>query len=168
MIKKTLVQFGDVHHLVVVNDGHLIYPPDDAQTEDMMLTTVLHACEILTTRVSQTGSVLFILNSRIREDEHTLSNFASALDEKLRIYAKQLAKQRAPLRVNIITTNLAAHAVFCKMPVAQRKRALHSISERLPLRRRFSPKYLADAVVFLLGNEFITNADIPVDGGESL
>lgn len=76
---------------------------------------------------------------------------------------KILARALAPdIRVNAIAPGLALRAE--EMPPAEWERLVN----RLPARRAAEPDEVADALEFLIKNEYITGQTIAVDGGYSL
>jgi NAD(P)-dependent dehydrogenase (short-subunit alcohol dehydrogenase family) len=53
--------------------------------------------------------------------------------------------------------------------VGERKRDLVAMqAARLPVKRIGTPEDIADAVLFLMKNGFVTGITLPVDGGHSL
>lgn len=50
----------------------------------------------------------------------------------------------------------------------QRAEVVKAIAQKLPVKRIGKPEEIADAVLFLMGNGFITGATLLIDGGDAL
>jgi NAD(P)-dependent dehydrogenase (short-subunit alcohol dehydrogenase family) len=154
--RKTLSTFGSVDHIVFFDDGHVLPQGSVADSVVQLVTRLIH-------ELTPKHSVLLVMNEAVAEPEQP-----SVPDSGWSQLVLQAAHAHAPLRVNAITTNLISHAIYCKLPAVAKRQALDSIAEQLPLGKKFATHYLADAILFLLGNDFITNAMLPVDGGQGM
>ena len=81
-------------------------------------------------------------------------------------FARGLAIDLAPIRVNAIAPGLIA------TPLHERRggkeaaaKRLEQMAARLPLKRVGRPEDIADAVLFLMKNQFVTGITLTVDGG---
>lgn len=50
----------------------------------------------------------------------------------------------------------------------QRQEVVKAVAEKLPVRRIGKPEEIADAVLFLMGNGFVTGATLLINGGDAL
>ncbi len=81
-------------------------------------------------------------------------------------FARGLAVDLAPIRVNAIAPGLIA------TPLHERRggkeaaaKRLEQMAARLPLKRVGRPEDIAEAVLFLMQNQFVTGITLTVDGG---
>jgi NAD(P)-dependent dehydrogenase (short-subunit alcohol dehydrogenase family) len=81
-------------------------------------------------------------------------------------FARGLAVDLAPIRVNAIAPGLIA------TPLHERRggkdaaaKRLAQMAARLPLKRVGRPEDIADAVLFLMRNQFVTGITLTIDGG---
>jgi NAD(P)-dependent dehydrogenase (short-subunit alcohol dehydrogenase family) len=77
-------------------------------------------------------------------------------------FARALAVELAPIRVNTIQPGLV-DTPFLNQFGERRDALIAEYSERLPVKRR--PDEIADAVLFLMKNGFVTGITLTVDGG---
>jgi NAD(P)-dependent dehydrogenase (short-subunit alcohol dehydrogenase family) len=84
-------------------------------------------------------------------------------------FARGLALDLAPIRVNTIAPGLIAtplhEALGGKEGAAKR---IEQIAARLPLKRAGRSEDIADAVLFLMRNQFVTGITLTIDGGALL
>ncbi|MCA9405422.1 MAG: SDR family oxidoreductase [Candidatus Omnitrophica bacterium] len=108
------------------------------------------------------GSVINILDTNVSKDEtqHTTYLLSKkALTELTRMAAVELAPN---IRVNGIAPG------FILAPEGAKSGYLKRLKEKIPLRKKGEPAYIADTVMFLVQNPYITGEIIFVDGGEHL
>jgi NAD(P)-dependent dehydrogenase (short-subunit alcohol dehydrogenase family) len=82
--------------------------------------------------------------------------------------ARNLAVEIAPIRVNTVCAGVIDTEMLDKVFGEQREEMVRAIGEKLPVKRIGKPAEIADAVLFLMGNGFITGATLLVDGGDAL
>jgi NAD(P)-dependent dehydrogenase (short-subunit alcohol dehydrogenase family) len=83
-------------------------------------------------------------------------------------YARALAVELGPIRVNTIAPGLIDTPLIAAVMGERAPEILKHEGERLPVRRVGRPEDIADAVVFLMSNGFTTGITLTVDGGRSL
>ena len=79
-------------------------------------------------------------------------------------FARALAVDLAPIRVNTIQPGLV-DTPFLDGLGGRRKALIEEYSKRLPVKRVGRPEEIADAVIFLMKNGFVTGITLTVDGG---
>ncbi len=79
---------------------------------------------------------------------------------------RALALDLAPIRVNAIAPGLIDTPLWDAF--GPQREAILARASKLPVGRAGRPEEIAEAVVFLMTNGFITGAVLPVDGGGSL
>jgi len=83
-------------------------------------------------------------------------------------FARSLAIDLAPIRVNTIAPGLIDTPLIDAL-VGERKHDLIAMqASRLPVKRIGTPNDIADAVLFLMKNGFVTGITLTVDGGHTL
>ena len=83
-------------------------------------------------------------------------------------FARSLALELAPIRVNTIQPGFIDTPLIDEL-AGERKRDLIAMqSARLPVKRVGTPEDIADAVLFLMKNGFVTGITLTVDGGHTL
>lgn len=79
-----------------------------------------------------------------------------------RTFAVELAQRNPKVRVNAILPGPVM--LPAELPAEEREQVIQSTL----VKREGTPEHVADAVLFLLRNEFITGVCLPVDGGRSV
>jgi NAD(P)-dependent dehydrogenase (short-subunit alcohol dehydrogenase family) len=82
--------------------------------------------------------------------------------------AHTLAKELAPLRVNAISPGLVDTPAYDWMREEEKHAFFEQMSRNLPVGRVGQPMEIAEAVVFLIANGFVTGTVLDVDGGARL
>ncbi len=83
-------------------------------------------------------------------------------------FARSLAIELAPIRVNTIQPGFIDTPLIDEL-VGERKQDLIAMqASRLPVKRIGTPEDIADAVLFLMKNGFVTGITLTVDGGHTL
>lgn len=108
------------------------------------------------------GHIINILDARINRPagDHLVYRLSKS---GLWHLTESLAQDVAP---NIQVNGLALGAIM--PPPGKDKDYFERMSEHIPLARTGSPKSVGEAVVFLVGQKFITGTVLPIDGGEFL
>jgi NAD(P)-dependent dehydrogenase (short-subunit alcohol dehydrogenase family) len=86
-----------------------------------------------------------------------------ALQQFTRSLARELGELN--IRVNAVAPGIIRTRFHEKMTPEQKK---HNLDNRIPLHREGTPKDVAETVVFLMKNDFITGENIVVDGGMTM
>ncbi len=81
---------------------------------------------------------------------------------------RPLALELAPTRVNAVAPGVVETPYWDKMDPAARSAFLDAAARGVPVRRTGRPEDVADAVLFLAGNGFVTGTVLLVDGGRHL
>lgn len=83
-------------------------------------------------------------------------------------FARSLALELAPIRVNTVQPGFIDTPLIDEL-VGERKRDLLAMqAARLPVKRIGTPEDIAEAVLFLMKNGFVTGITLTVDGGHTL
>ena len=89
----------------------------------------------------------------------------TAMNAAIEAVAKILAKELAPIRVNVVSPGLTDTEAYRTMDAQARQAMLERASLSLPAGRHGQPDDLARAYLFTIDNTFVTGAVIDVDGG---
>lgn len=89
----------------------------------------------------------------------------TAMNAALEAVAKVLAKELAPLRVNVVSPGLTDTEAYAGMPDEARRAMLDRAATSLPAGRHGRAEDLARGYLFAIDNPFVTGAIIDVDGG---
>jgi len=92
----------------------------------------------------------------------------SAVNAAITAMAYTMAKELAPLRVNVISPGPVDTPAYDWMTPEEKREFFRQTSVNLPLRRLGRAEEVAEAVLFLLNNAFVTGAVIDIDGGARL
>jgi NAD(P)-dependent dehydrogenase (short-subunit alcohol dehydrogenase family) len=82
-------------------------------------------------------------------------------------FARNLARELAPsgIRVNCVSPGVIRTPFQDFLTPEQ---VANNIANRIPLRREGSPQQVADLIVSLIQNDFITGENVVIDGGMSM
>lgn len=89
----------------------------------------------------------------------------TAMNAALEAVAKVLARELAPLRVNVVSPGLTDSEAYAGMAEDARLAMLQRAANNLPVGRVGRPQDLAQGYLLAIDNPFITGAVIDIDGG---
>jgi NAD(P)-dependent dehydrogenase (short-subunit alcohol dehydrogenase family) len=84
------------------------------------------------------------------------------------VFARAMALELAPTRVNIVRPGIVDTPMLARMAGDRRDEVLAAQAKRIPLRRVAQPEEIAEAVMFLMTNEYTTGSTLTIDGGFSI
>ena len=123
-----------------------------------------YAAKYAAPKIGEGGSITFMSGSSARRPLPGAA-VASASCAAIDTFARALALDLAPLRVNSIQPGYVDTPLFDDLFGDQREEILTATAERLPLKRIGQPEEIADAVLFLMKNSYVTGVNLIVDGG---
>ena len=89
----------------------------------------------------------------------------SAMNAAVEVMGKTLAKELAPLRVNVISPGMVETGMWGEMSDAERGAMAQRAGAGLPVKRVGQGADLAQAYLMVMQNGFMTGAVVDVDGG---
>ncbi|MFG1998848.1 SDR family oxidoreductase [Spirillospora sp. NPDC048911] len=92
----------------------------------------------------------------------------AAVNGALASFARALALELAPIRVNVISPGWVETPMWDAIAGDAAPERLAAVAERLPAGRVGRPEDIADAITALLRNTYITGTVLEVDGGHRL
>ena len=160
---------------------HLFISAQDASTAPLSETTIeklrptldskiwgaFHVVKHGVSQIRANGSITFISGLAGRRGYAGFA-VAGAANAGIEAVARNLAVEVAPIRVNTVCAGVIDTGMLDKVFGEQRTEVVKTIAEKLPVKRIGKPEEIADAVLFLRGNGFITGATLLVDGGDAL
>jgi NAD(P)-dependent dehydrogenase (short-subunit alcohol dehydrogenase family) len=162
-----------VDHVAVFAGEQPVSPLPDAELAlfrramEARVWGALAVCKYAAPKMSPTSSVTFCSGLSAHRPRRGRSIGATAT-AALESFGRAMAIELAPIRVNTICPGPILTPMLERSFETDRKAALSAISSRVPLGRLGTPEEIADAVVFLMGNGFITGVTLHIDGGMTL
>ena len=171
-------RLGPVDHVVVTANAAATVPgvirpvsDIDLAAADRFMRTKFwgpyHVARHAPRTLREGGSLLFFSGAAARRSlpNHTA---IAATNGAVEAFAKQLAKEIAPIRVNVISPGLVDTSAYDAIPEARRNEMYAAAGASLPVGRIGTVQDIADAALFALGNRFLTGAVLDVDGGRQV
>lgn len=115
--------------------------------------------------LSQAGSITLTsgVASRAGMANHSMIGAANSAIEAA---ARQLAKEIAPRRINVVAPGVTATTTYDAMPEAARADFIRKTTAHVPLQRIAQPQEIALAYLFAMGCSYLTGDILDVSGGQ--
>jgi len=169
-LKTAFETIGPFDHLVTTA-ANLHYAPvtefDAADALEVITSKLLGpvlAVKHAAKHLSPEGSILFV-SGVAAEKPMEGASLVAAVNGGLSALARTLAVELAPVRVNVVSPGVTDTPSWNGMEEKSKREFFASLGSQLPSRRIGRPSDLADAIVFVLGNGFVTGETLVVDGG---
>jgi NAD(P)-dependent dehydrogenase (short-subunit alcohol dehydrogenase family) len=163
-------ELDSVDH-VFITAGALLFDPKletDAKAVrpalDMRFWGAFNAAKFASAKMSAGGSITFMSGTAAIRPLRGAS-VATASCGAVEAFARALALELAPIRVNTIQPGLIDTPFLDTLGDDRRKAIVADYSARLPVGRVGRAEDVADAVLFLMKNGFVTGITLTVDGG---
>jgi NAD(P)-dependent dehydrogenase (short-subunit alcohol dehydrogenase family) len=131
---------------------------------DMRFWGALYAAKYAAPKMRSSGSITFMSGTAASRPIAGAS-VASASCGAVNAFARALAVDLAPIRVNTIQPGFVDTPLLAEVLGPQRAEVLSATAARLPVRRVGKPEDIADAVLFLMKNGYVNGIALTVDGG---
>jgi NAD(P)-dependent dehydrogenase (short-subunit alcohol dehydrogenase family) len=161
--------FATVDH-VFITAGMVTFDPKLAPASDALRPALdqrfwgaLYAAKYAATKMGAGGSITFMSGTTAIRPLAGAA-VATASCGAVEAFARSLALDLAPIRVNTIQPGLV-DTPFLDLLGDRRQAIIDDYSRRLPVGRPGRPEEIADAVLFLMRNQFVTGITLTVDGG---
>jgi 3-oxoacyl-[acyl-carrier protein] reductase len=170
-VKETELALGSVAVLVhcaggPVNGGLLELTPETWNAAfDLHVHAVFHLSRAVVPSMQARKEGAIILISSVAGIRGVITNPAyQVVKGALPQFARALAREFAAdnIRVNCVAPGVIRTAFHAAMSAEQKK---INLEQRIPLRREGTPEQVADAIVLLAKNDYITGETLAVDGG---
>lgn len=172
-VEAAFARIGQFDHLFIsaqdVATAPLLETTKDKlrPTLDSKIWGALHVVKHAASRISEQGSVVFISGLAGRKGFPGFAVFGAA-NAGIEAVAHTLAVELAPIRVNTVCAGVINTPVLDRVFGEQKSQYIEQIAAKLPVRRIGNPEEIADAVLFLMSNGFITGTTLLIDGGDAL
>ena len=172
-VEAAFTKIGTFNHLFISAQDAATAPLSEMAkdkfrpTLDSKIWGALHVVKHAASRTSEHGSIVFVsgLAGRKGYPGYALAGAANAGIEAV---ARNLAVELAPIRVNTVCAGVIDTAMLDRVFGEQKSQIIGQIAAKLPVRRIGRPEEIADAVLFLMKNQFMTGTTLLVDGGDAL
>ncbi|HET9956579.1 MAG TPA: SDR family oxidoreductase [Polyangiaceae bacterium] len=172
-VARLAAQSGAVDHLVVTAVAGAYAPIAQLELEaarsviDSKLVAAMLLAKHVGTKLPAGGSIT--LTSGIAKDRPMPGGaMVAAVNGALSAFARALALELAPARVNVVSPGWVDTPVWDRLAGSAKQEKWDSLARRLPVGRIGSVEDLAPAYLFLMENGFTTGTTIHVDGGHAL
>jgi NAD(P)-dependent dehydrogenase (short-subunit alcohol dehydrogenase family) len=172
-IAQAFIKIGDFDHLFI--------SAQDATTATLSATTIEKlrptldskirgALQVVKHSIDQIhphGSITFISGLAGRRGYAGFA-VAGAANAGIEAVGRNLAVELVPIRVNTVCAGVIDTEMLDRVFGEKRGEIVEAIANKLPVQRIGKPEEIADAVLFLMGNGFVTGSTLLVDGGDAL
>lgn len=131
---------------------------------DTRFLGALYAAKYSAPKIRSGGSITFMSGTAARRPLPGAS-VATASCGAVEAFARALALDLAPIRVNTIQPGYVDTPLLDDLLGSQRNEVLAAAAARLPVKRIGRADEIADAVLFLMKNGYVTGITLTVDGG---
>ena len=127
----------------------------------------LYAAKYGGSKMTSGGSITFMSGTSVLKPIPGAS-VGSASCGAVEAFARSLAVDLAPIRVNTIVPGFIDTPLIKELAGDQAEAIMAREAARLPVKRIGRPEDIADAVLFLMKNTYVTGITLTVDGGRLL
>ncbi|MCP1291600.1 SDR family oxidoreductase [Chromobacterium sp. S0633] len=173
-LARAFADIGRIDHLVLTAGARVGAPAlaelsEEAlrQTFDVKLFGSLLAVREALPYLTERASVTFTSGLLARKFSSG-GLLKSTVNAALEAAAKNLAKELAPRRVNVVSPGVVDTELWGEAGSAARQATLARIGQGLPVGRVGQPRELAQAYLLAMANGFISGAVLDVEGGALL
>ncbi|MFG1374946.1 SDR family oxidoreductase [Xanthobacter oligotrophicus] len=118
-------------------------------------------------QVADGGSITFV-SGFLSHRPSAGAVLQGAINAAIEALARGLVLERAPVRVNTVSPGLIDTPLWQGMREDDRAAMFARTAERLPARRVGRPEDIAQAILFVATNPFVTGTTVTVDGGGTI
>ncbi len=172
-VKAAFSEIGQFDHLFISAQDAATAPLSETTkdkfrpTLDSKIWGALHIVKHAAAYTQREGSIVFISGLAGRKGYPGFA-LAGAANAGIEAVARNLAVELAPIRVNTVCAGVIDTAMLDKVFGTQRQAIVEAIANELPVKRIGKPEEVADAVLFLMSNGFVTGTTLLIDGGDAL
>ncbi len=167
-------QVGSFDHLALVGSGKAAWGSfRDLKLEDLKVAFdqkfygFFLCSQAALNKIRADGSITFVIGGASRSAIPGTTGVA-AVNGAIQAMAFTMAKELAPLRVNILSPGLVDTPVYDWMTPEQKADFFKQMGGELPVGRVGKPDEIGQAVSYFIKNGFTTGAILDVDGGGRL
>lgn len=170
-IDSLFARVGRIDHLVLTASADAAWGPFPSVSAAALraalegkLLGYWQALQAALPHLRRDGSVVMLSGAASRTAMPGTSGLA-AVNGAITQMACTLARELAPLRVNVVSPGLVDTPAYDPLPTDVKAGMFAGAAQSLPVGRTGTSDDIAEAIVYLLGNGFTTGAILDVDGG---
>lgn len=170
-LSALFARIGRIDHLVLAASANAAWGPFASISADALrgalegkLIAYWQALQAALPHLRRDGSVVMLSGAASRTAMPGTAGLA-AVNGGITQMAQTLARELAPLRVNVVSPGLVDTPAYDGLPADAKAGMFAGAAKALPVGRTGAADDIADAIVYLLGNGFTTGAILDVDGG---
>jgi NAD(P)-dependent dehydrogenase (short-subunit alcohol dehydrogenase family) len=164
-------RIGRIDHLVLAASSNAAWGPFAATGAGALraalegkLVGYWQSLQAALPHLRRDGSVVMLTGAASRTAMPGTAGLA-AVNGAITQMAQTLARELAPLRVNVVSPGLVDTPAYDGLPAEAKAGMFAGAAGSLPVGRTGTPEDIAEAILYLLGNGFTTGAILDVDGG---
>jgi NAD(P)-dependent dehydrogenase (short-subunit alcohol dehydrogenase family) len=164
-------RIGRIDHLVLAASANAAWGPFSSITASMLRSALegkllgyWQALQAALPHLRRDGSVVMLSGAASRTAMPGTAGLA-AVNGAITQMAQTLARELAPLRVNVVSPGLVDTPAYDGLPAEAKEGMFAGAAKSLPVGRTGTSDDIAQAIVYLLANGFTTGAVLDVDGG---
>jgi len=171
-VRDLFDSFDHVDHVATLAGTHVTGALVEVDTEalrgpvDNRFWGPLYICKYAAPKMT-TGSITICTGAGVARPRRGAGIVAAAAGGS-EFLARAMAVELAPVRVNVIRPGIVDTPLLDRLAPNGRDELLQAMAKRVPLGRVAQPEEIADAIVFLMNNQYVTGSTLTVDGGSSL
>ncbi len=172
-VARAFADIGTLDHLFISAQNASTAPLSETTVEklrptlDSKIWGALHVVKHSVPLMPANGSITFISGLAGRRGYSSFA-VAGAANAGIEAVARNLAIEVAPIRVNTVCAGVIDTEMLDNVFGDKREEIVNAVAAKLPVQRIGKPEEIADAVMFLMGNGFVTGATLLIDGGDAL
>jgi NAD(P)-dependent dehydrogenase (short-subunit alcohol dehydrogenase family)/dihydrofolate reductase len=171
-VRDFFAGFDHIDHVAMLAGTHANGEIVDTDTSTLRepvenrLWGALYVCKYAAPKMTD-GSITICTGAGVARPRKGAAIVAAAAGAS-EFIAKAVALEVAPVRVNIIRPGIVDTPLMTRMAGDHRDAMLEAMAKRIPLGRVAQPADIADAILFLMGNTYMTGSTLTIDGGFGL
>ncbi|WP_339262886.1 SDR family oxidoreductase [Lysinibacillus sp. FSL K6-3209] len=172
-VQSFFEKIGQFDHLVVSaaeTSGGAFLQTDTAQAQKLFENKFwgqYYAAKYGASNISSNGSII-LFSGVVAYKAMVGSAILGAVNAAISNLGQTLALELAPIRVNIVSPGIIDTPSRSKMPEEARKHFYNTVENKLPVKRIGRADDVAQSVLYLLQNSFVTGTVLHVEGGHML
>jgi NAD(P)-dependent dehydrogenase (short-subunit alcohol dehydrogenase family) len=174
-VSQLYEQVGVFDHLVVTAAGDIVYKPFEEislhEVHNVVNAKLIGAFLLVKygKPLMRSGASIVLTSGINAFIPPGRSSIVSAANGALIAFARALAVELGPIRVNTVSPGWVDTPIWTNLATEEEKDTMfRDMAEKLPVRRTGEPSDIAAAVMLLLTNGYITGTTLEVDGGRRL
>jgi NAD(P)-dependent dehydrogenase (short-subunit alcohol dehydrogenase family) len=169
-VRRLFEELGALTHAVVLSGEQPIGEVADTdlgyfrQAMDARFWGALHVCRYGGPVIEPGGSVT-LCSGVIAHRPVPGRSLGTASTAAVEAFGRAMARELSPVRVNTIVPGPIDTPMLRRFFGGDDAELQRRLEGRVPVGRVGRPEEVADAILFLMGNRFVTGVTLPVDGG---